>query len=123
MGEAAMGNALELVDTVVRRAAKLPVATPPPLTLPLIFHHPRDENFLSHYLAYALDPKHNGLGLGPMKALLRQFGEDVPSASTRVVVWREANLDDGRIDLLIEVGENNCSLANQLILGRIINVY
>ncbi|MCX6083040.1 MAG: hypothetical protein NTW32_26220 [Chloroflexi bacterium] len=44
---------------------------PPVLTIPVIFGRKHNENFLSHYLAYILNPQQNGIGTAPLEAVLK----------------------------------------------------
>lgn len=75
-----------------------------PLTVPAIFGRSYDENFISTYLAYALDPSRNGIGEAPLAQLLSLVGADLGDLSVRdVTVHREYQLrGGGRIDLLLE---------------------
>lgn len=74
-----------------------------PLTVPAIFSRSYDENFISDYLAYILDPARNGIGEAPLARLLELCGieaGDLPLGD--VTVHREYSLRGGRIDLLVE---------------------
>lgn len=81
------------------------------LTIPAIFGRSGDENFISDYLAYILDPERNGVGIEPLQVLLSLAYEDileVDTAQTNII--REYTFrkkpDCGRIDFVIELGEN-----------------
>lgn len=90
----------------------LPVTKPRSETIPAIFDKSFDENFISDYLAYVLDPDRNGIGFLPLLKILGvrkqyqglgiEFGKDIG----RVEVTREYTFQNGvRIDLLIKLGE------------------
>ena len=82
------------------------------LTIPAIFGRAYDENFISDYLAYILDPKRNGIGVEPLERLISFIaGEDASIEleldSDSVEISREYTLGDhGRIDFLIKFGTN-----------------
>jgi hypothetical protein len=89
--------------TLVKQYARARPAPPKPLTIPTIFGRKYSEDFISDYLAYALDPSQNGIGEAPLAQLLRLCGVDlldVPLA--KVTVHREYSLETGRIDLVLE---------------------
>lgn len=74
-----------------------------PLTIPAVFGRSYDENFISDYLAYAIDPSRNGIGEAPLERFLSLCGIDpVERPLADVVVHREYYLEGGRIDLLLE---------------------
>jgi hypothetical protein len=79
-------------------------------TIPVIFGREYEENFLSNYLAYILDPKRNGVGVEPLQALLALAYEDLADIDPEhVVIIREFTFDDtslGRIDFLIKLGHD-----------------
>jgi len=79
-------------------------------TIPEIFKRESDENFISDYLAFILDPKKNGIGAEPLKRIISYCNPeyDVDSLEfTRCSVEREKYLDEeNRIDLLITIGED-----------------
>jgi hypothetical protein len=78
-------------------------ASPKPITIPAIFGRQHDENFISDYLAYVLDPAENGIGEAPLAQLLHLCGieaGDLPLEE--VMIHREYQLENGRIDLLLE---------------------
>jgi hypothetical protein len=75
-----------------------------PLTIPASLRRSYDENFLSDYLAYILNPKHNGIGIHPLAALCRSYGRNPDDLFLdKVIIYREYGLDSGRIDLLLEI--------------------
>ena len=55
---------------LVKQYRKAKGRRPRPLTIPEIFRSSYDENFISDYLAYILDPQRNGIGPAPLEALL-----------------------------------------------------
>jgi hypothetical protein len=76
---------------------------PRPLTIPEIFSRSFDENFISTYLAYILDPKKNGIGIPPLEALLNLLEIDTTGiVIDDVAIYREFFLENGRIDLFLE---------------------
>ena len=84
----------------------LPASKPRPDTIPAIFNRSYDENFISDYLAYILDPARNGLGSEPLEALVALVWPELEETGFQEVeVYREYNLDGGRIDLLILVDD------------------
>ena len=72
-----------------------------PLTIPVIFGRSYDENFISDYLAYILDPDRNGIGDEPLVRLLELVVPEAEMPDIEVVeITREYSLGSGRIDLL-----------------------
>ena len=95
------------LETIYRTYEKLPATTPRPDTIPAIFNRTYDENFFSDYLAYVLNPDRNGLGTGPLRALLGLVSAEFDDIEIQEVeVYREFSLDSGRIDLLILIDES-----------------
>ena len=81
------------------------------LTIPAIFGRSGDENFISDYLAYILDPERNGIGTEPLQALLGLALEDISEIDFgQVAITREYAFqkrpEKGRIDFLIELGQD-----------------
>lgn len=79
-------------------------------TIPSIFHRSWDENFISDYLAYILDPEKNGIGVEPLQSLLALAYEDIDDIDiSQVNIIREytfrKNPNFGRIDFVIELGD------------------
>jgi hypothetical protein len=80
---------------------------PRPLTIPEIFSRSFDENFISDYLAYILDPVKNGIGIAPLEVLLGLCNIDTAGIELDdVIIHREYYLENGRIDLLLEWHDN-----------------
>jgi hypothetical protein len=80
-------------------------------TIPMIFNSSLDENFISDYLAYVLNPKINGLGNAPLKHLFSNFKnmdlEISEEFESGIEITREYTFKSNRrIDLLILVGSN-----------------
>ncbi|MFW6008932.1 MAG: PD-(D/E)XK nuclease family protein [archaeon] len=79
-------------------------------TIPMIFNSQLDENFISDYLAYILNPKLNGLVNKPLEGLLNYFKEFnslefYEEFEDKVEVIREYTFKSNRrIDLLIFIG-------------------
>jgi hypothetical protein len=77
------------------------------LTIPEIFRRSYDENFISDYLAFIIDPERNGVGVAPLKAVLAACGIDYDEKYLeKALIHREYSLGNGRIDLLIECGDD-----------------
>ena len=68
-----------------------------------------DENAISDYLAYILDPEVNGVGHEPLIRFLKLIGRPIElSDSDDVYIQREYLLDNNRrIDFLIEINEEH----------------
>jgi hypothetical protein len=77
------------------------------LTIPSIFRKSYDENFISDYLAYILDPARNGIGSEPLINLLQRVGVDTSFLEFEFVdIQREYVLSSGgRIDFLIKIDQ------------------
>ncbi|MEA3439069.1 MAG: PD-(D/E)XK nuclease family protein [Chloroflexota bacterium] len=105
-GEQLLQGYADQLKVIQQQYQKLPPTQPRPDTIPAIFNRAYDENFISDYLAYVLNPDKNGLGTEPLRALLglvsAEFnGIDIQEAD----IYREYTLDSGRIDLLIIIDE------------------
>jgi hypothetical protein len=74
-------------------------------TIPAIFKRSYDENFISDYLAYILNPTESGLGLTPIQTLLCNAGCSICLTENDIIgiqVVREYQLsNESRIDILI----------------------
>jgi len=69
-----------------------------------IFNKRYDENYISDYLAFILDPYRNGIGTQPLNMILDYFTEEDNSLSKEdnIEINREFTLSNNRrIDLLI----------------------
>lgn len=88
---------------------KLPRSLQLPITVPVIFNSTYNENFISDYLAYILDPIRNGIGIEPIACLLSILDSDITLDFDDVKIERERSLkeglEEGRIDLLIQIDE------------------
>lgn len=77
-------------------------------TIPMIFNKQYDENFISDYLAYILNPNDNGIGILPLQELIykaNNFSLD-GILDDEIKVYREFTFNNfKRIDILIEVGD------------------
>lgn len=84
---------------------------PPPVkhpTIPVIFGKQYDENFLSSYLAYVLDPNKNGIGIAPLACLLKEiFHHETNLDASNVRVYREYPIDNNRLDVMIEMDDES----------------
>ena len=97
--------------SLAKRYGKLRGKSSRPWTIPAIFHRDYDENFISDYLAYLLNPSRNGIGTAPLEKLLSIFNIDWGEININdVIIYREYSLENGRIDLLLE-------WENRLIIG------
>ena len=100
----------EFVQLAAQYAEAAP-ATPKPWTIPRIFGRPWRENFISDYLAYLLNPNKSGLGEEPLAAFLALCNVETSEIDLAdVSIYREYNLDGGRIDFLME-------WEDQLVVG------
>ncbi len=87
-------------------------------SIPAIFNRSYDENVMSDYLAYIIDPNENGIGIQPLLSLVSnakgtESAIDLIKRSHRkdIIVHREyCFTDNSRIDILININK-------QLILG------
>lgn len=82
-------------------------------TIPKIFKKTYDENFISDFIAYVLDPNHNGVGIEPLIRLVEGYSDNgiciLKSLKDKpnLKVEREYTLSNGRrIDILIKVGSD-----------------
>lgn len=80
------------------------------ITIPAIFNRSGDENFISDYLAYILNPEINGIGIEPLQTLLSLAYDNVIDIELgEIYIIREYtfrnNSSYGRIDFVIELGE------------------
>lgn len=103
----------ERLTVIKERYDQLPDSIPRRLTIPAIFGRAGNENFISDYIAYILDPERNGIGTEPLQALLSLAFENVADIDLEQVdIKREYEFDDpslGRIDFLIQLGEQDDS--------------
>jgi hypothetical protein len=105
-----MKNEVSLLDLIEARYKELDEKNLPRLTIPALFRRSYDENFISDYLAYILDPDRNGVGIQPLQALLSLAYEDALEIDLMpLTINREYTFGDpdfGRMDLLIRLGED-----------------
>ncbi len=99
-------------------------------TMPYIFNKAYNENFISDWLAFILNPQINGIGIEPIKALLHLAGHDgIPvdglffnmgdESSCRLC--REYPLgENGRIDFLINVYYSAADAENDTDGGNVL---
>jgi hypothetical protein len=74
-----------------------------------IFNKRYDENYISDYLAFILDPYRNGIGTQPLNMILDYFTEEDNSLSKEdnIEINREFTLSNNRrIDLLININDS-----------------
>lgn len=102
--------------------------------MPTIFNKNRNENFISDWLAFILNPSVNSLGIVPLNLLLKVAGEETEfsdEATTNMGIageyspCRECYLDDNkenRIDLLFKVEDFNqrylIAIENKVYSGQ-----
>lgn len=88
----------------------------PLITLPAVFARESQEDFVTCWLAYLLDPKINGFGVEPLNALLRCVNSGLVYDEEEISVEREfVFADDGkRIDLLITTPDLIIGIENKL---------
>lgn len=100
----------ERLIAIEAKYRQLEESKPRRLTIPAIFGRASDENFLSDYLAYVLDPDRNGVGIEPLQELLSLAYDNIADIDPeQVAIEREYTFKDpglGRIDLLIQLGED-----------------
>ena len=65
-------NSMETLDKIFKY---LPVKDTKIKTIPRIFNRTYDENFISDFLAYILDPLQNGVGLEPLIRVIEDHTE------------------------------------------------
>jgi len=96
----------EALDVIRSHYSSLPVALPRLDTIPVIFRRTKNENFISNYLAYVLDPNRNGLGISPIQSMLQLAFPDIGEIDPiEISIVREFDTGDGKIDLLIQVDD------------------
>ena len=97
-------DALSLLMITVKSLADEPTKT---LTIPSLFGKAYNENFISDYFAYTLDPLRNGIGNKPLLAILEFLEIDTTNYFfDQVTVIREHTFTNrGRIDFLINVDD------------------
>ena len=111
-------NQLEKVFNDIRNhLMQNPIRTEFITTLPGIFGRDRDENFISKWLAFLLDPTINGFGCAPLNALLGLVDEDY-SVEEPIEVVTEKRLGSRRIDLFIATSEYFIGIENKLWAGE-----
>lgn len=107
------------IETVDKVLQYLPDSRNRIKSLPAIFRKPYDENFISDFLAYILDPYLNGAGLDPLKQVVKHFSfsgykilDNLTIAEkNNIQVLREYTFSGGRrIDILIII-KNHFILA------------
>lgn len=99
----------ERLEFLMRMYGHLPETQKRILTIPAIFNRSYDENFISDYLAYILNPERNGVGIEPLQQILTKIADEDEIGNIdfdQVEIEREYNLGDyGRIDFLIKLGD------------------
>jgi hypothetical protein len=121
-----MKEIIDHVNALVRDYKNVPCQLPKPLTIPKIFNKTYDENFISDFLSYILNPFENGVGFGPLNALLNfsQNNEKIQldnSLSKRdISIRREHPFEDRkRIDLRITIrDELVICIENKILMSE-----
>ncbi len=92
----------------------------PTITLPEIFGQQDQENFVTYWLAYLLDPQVNGFGVEPLNALLRCVNKIQASDKEGIEIEREYIFKSSgkRIDLLITTPDLVIGIENKLYSGE-----
>lgn len=76
MAESLEYKNLKKLLIVLEKAAKLfPEKDNMTKTIPSVFNKTYDENFLSDYIVYILDPLQNGVGLEPLIRVIEEYSE------------------------------------------------
>jgi len=92
------------------------------LTILAMLNKQYDENTISDYLAYVLDPEKNGLGLKPLNNLISLFDEEKVIETedyNYIEIFREYGFKDGsRIDLLIKVNDSFVIAIESKVLAK-----
>lgn len=107
LNEDQLAHYKQALDKIASVLPYLPDASPRPETVPAIFGKSYDENFVSDYIAYAIDPERNGIGIEPLRQVLSLAGAPVDLIDFgSISIWREYTLvNRGRIDLLIRIDD------------------
>lgn len=97
-------------------------------TIPSIFNRTYDENFISDYLAYILNPLHNGIGLEPIFRLVEGYSEKAINIlknltiaeKNKIEIIREYSFYNGRrIDILIKLeGQLIIAIENKIFAAE-----
>lgn len=92
----------------------------PLITLPEVFDKESQEGFLTSWLSYLLNPKTNGFGVEPLKALLRCIDIERAFDEDEVVIEREFTFSEygKRIDILITTSDLIIGIENKLYSGE-----
>lgn len=113
------------LETLEKVFKYLPPNRTNPKTVPAIFGKTYDENFISDFLAYVLDPNENGIGIEPIVKLLEGLeNEDVRiptefSDGTSVDIRREYLFSSGkRADIVILVEDSFLIVIENKIFSK-----
>ncbi|WP_341875946.1 PD-(D/E)XK nuclease family protein [Defluviitalea saccharophila] len=109
-------NSMETLDKIFKY---LPEKDRKIKTIPRIFNRTYDENFISDFLAYVLDPLQNGVGIEPLIKVIEEYSERginilhnlTLAEKNNISIMREYTFSNGRrIDILINI-------QDELIIG------
>ena len=108
-----------LLEQIAAEYQRLPPTKQRRVTIPVIFNRWYDENFISDYLAYILDPQRNGIGVEPLLKLIElAYGSQPDFELEPVEIQREYTFrggDNGRIDFLIRLGVEDAERQQAVI--------
>ncbi|MDI9520446.1 MAG: PD-(D/E)XK nuclease family protein [Bacillota bacterium] len=121
MGESITKSDKNITD-IIQKLKKLykEVDKDPTITLPEIFGQQDQENFVTYWLAYLLDPQVNGFGVEPLNALLRCANRIQASGKEGIEIEKEYVFKSNgkRIDLLITTPDLVIGIENKLYSGE-----
>jgi hypothetical protein len=98
-------------------------------TIPQIFNKTYDENFISDFLAYVLDPLQNGIGIEPLIKLIEDYNKSGVNIlknlrlmdKLNIKISREYTFPSGRrIDILININDELIiGIENKIFSGEL----
>lgn len=114
------------MEKLVKEYKAIPYQPPKPLTVPKIFNKSYDENFISDFLAYILDPFKNGIGFSPLNSLITCSKNnevkllDASLSREDISIRREHPFEDRkRIDLRVKIkDEAIICVENKIFSGE-----
>ena len=104
----------------------LPKQKEKPKTIPSIFNKPFDENFISDFLAYILNPKLNGVGVNPIEKIVNRIQDQEKSRMleevnepSKVKIIREYQFNDGtRPDILVIIPDEMIIVIENKVFAK-----
>lgn len=102
-----------VINDIKKKYSILPKDRPRKTTFLDIINKTFDENYISDFLAFILNPIKNGLGFLPIKYLIDSYVDNIESFSFNdITIQREFTFSDlSRIDILIELPYNEMVIA------------